>query len=98
MKGLMWRSLRSFTPQNNRTIMIADHEGNFIPGIWKNKFIPFLEIPIGFKVKWIYIKVEIEEFGDMEIIDCENIYLENGSKLHINEIYDFNDPVKINLS
>ena len=81
---------------DHTAILVRDHEGNFSPGIWDEKFHPFFPIPFGFKKNWTYIKVVVKKMKGYDIIDADTIYLDNDNSLHITELYDFEDPVKIN--
>lgn len=98
MTKIKWTSLKRVKPDNHRAILIRDHERNYCPGFWENKFVPFFPIPIGFLKHWTYIKVIIIPHGDYDLIDADNFILENGVTLRLTELYDFDDPVKINLS
>ncbi len=74
--------------------MIRDHEGNMCPGVWRTSFVPFVRIPFGLILEWAYIKVLIIPKEDIDIIDPENIWFDNGKKMTLKQIYDFDEPFK----
>lgn len=94
MRCQKWYHFKNFQPAPDTHIMIEDHEGNHVCGVWTDEFIAAMGVPHGHLVKWCEIKLTIL---DGDFVTNKRYLLAhylNGEQICLQSLYDPSVPCR----